>query len=177
MLRSDQARLWSRRNEVFGCARGGRQVYRNLAVHGGCFPDGCYLLRALSGRFAALIRGTAGRTGSFVSLRVNDLRNGRSRHRWQVDSGDARAGERTTTGAFDVVVNRRGSVAWTVDTDEKPSDQPPTTPRMYEVLRSDLSGEAVVLDASAEIDPNSLELAGSTLRWMNAGQARTAMLR
>ena len=173
ILRSERSRLFGARGRVYGCARGGERLFF-LTHRRGCFPDHCYLLRAIAGRFTALISGTSGRDGTSLTVRAVDLANGRRGHVWRSDSETAPPGQRYAYDALDLVVNGRGSLAWIIATTVSPSGGGSQSD--YRVLRSDGSGEAVLLDASDQIDPRSLELTGSTLRWINDGRARTATL-
>ena len=73
-----------------------------------------------------------------------------------------------------VVVKPNGHVAWTWNVQRLDADRR-VTPRIREVRKLDSHGDTLV-DASNDIDAQSLALTGSRLYWMKAGVPQTATL-
>lgn len=105
-----------------------------------------------------------------VDIRVLDLRTGRlrSRPRPVLSSPESREGEEQPK-VTDVQVEPHGAVAWIVF-------DPYLRPSGYEVRKTATRDRSVLLDSSDEIDPRSLSRCGHELRWINAGELRTAKL-
>jgi hypothetical protein len=82
-----------------------------------------------------------------------------------VDAGFVRAGWVT-----DLVVNRRGSVAWIAAEGRQREES-------FEVRRADVAGQSVLLDEGAKIAPRSLQPApGGEVSWLHGVRARYAPL-
>ena len=75
------------------------------------------------------------------------------------------AGAAPRSTVTDLVLRPTGSVAWVADDEGR---------RRVDALSS---GDFRTLDSGTGIDPDSLELQGSTLSWTNGGQEKTATLR
>jgi len=111
-----------------------------------------------------------------LRIRVISVRSGRDKSPpTGVDPGrgDGRVGRLQITGA--------GSVAWIVCPFSEPPDGNPnpacTGPGDRARLWKQEPGSGpVLLDDGTDIDPGSLGLRGSSLRWLRAGQPRTATL-
>jgi hypothetical protein len=72
--------------------------------------------------------------------------------------------------AVAIVVKSDGAVAWIAENEGAPAGA------RYEVHAADTSGSLRLLAWGAAIDPSSLRLAGSTLYWVQAGQAMSSSL-
>jgi hypothetical protein len=101
--------------------------------------------------------------GCVSALYVTDLRDG-SRREVKVSGGQFRGG-----GVEDLELKENGSVAWIESAFERGSRT------VEQVGALDTTGQRV-LDRGFRIERNSLTLTGSTLSWINAGQARSAVL-
>lgn len=97
------------------------------------------------------------------SVVVQDLRGGRPR---PVNATLSIAEVRS------LVLTPKGSAAWIATTFDPTGNILPS----YTVAKSERGAPPVALEASADVDPASLALAGSILYWLSAGSARTAAL-
>lgn len=82
-----------------------------------------------------------------------------------VDAGLIRLGT-----VSDLVVTRRGSVAWIVSRGRRGAES-------FEVHAAQASGPVSLLDQGPAIAPGSLRIAGSQVSWQDSTQRRTATLR
>jgi hypothetical protein len=172
---SRNARAFSRRTVVrgssvrrwYGCLHSRNRRY----VLGDVGPSGEFLDRVaplrLAGRFVGHANEFTASSGDAVGaiVVVRDLRTGAVRHRFENASDFARY------DVTDLEQRTSGSVAWIAATSPF---GPPTT--NYEVRAMSGSSERAVLDSGPGIEPRSLTLRGTTLRWRNAGAERSVTL-
>jgi hypothetical protein len=74
-----------------------------------------------------------------------------------------------------VVLKANGSIAWILHRCRF-GEHGPCTTQTYDVRKSDQTGDNLLVESSADIDPGSLGLSGSTLTWIRGGELRTAAL-
>jgi hypothetical protein len=82
----------------------------------------------------------------------------------------------STDGFFDVtslVVNRIGSVAYIDRNVASSPNYPDRKPATFHVYRG-VGGKRLQLDSGEDIDPESLTVVGSEVRWVRGGQPRSA---
>ena len=155
---------------AYGCAsRSGRRVLLEQDT------DPFHLSRfALSGHFVAY-QSAECPAGCATELFVVNLRTGHVHHETTATRSDVVAQQQLAFGvlADELLVNRRGSIAWTAgvcDVDENPCTQ--TT---EEVWGLGLLGMHR-LDAGHAVAPDSLTLKGPVATWTDAGVARSARI-
>jgi len=184
LARTGSVRVYKRGRDVAACYHRTGRVTALGQQPLNCFPDTCTFgpLRA-TGNAVAYGFGLSGRLGSQYILTVIDARSGR-RIRVARQGGGEYFGQPGTEAATlrDVELRRNGSIAWIaevqkfVETEAAEGRQPPT----LQVRRADRSvpgrGGSVLVDESGDIDPLSLMLSGTTLRWTRAGGLVTASL-
>jgi hypothetical protein len=103
-------------------------------------------------------------------VEVVDLRNGHTVHR--VPTGAPVTPSSTYSGVGPVVslvLKADGAVAWIAQDFERSKGAP-----YYDVEAADRGGGGRLLAAGANIDPNSLALAGKTLYWTESGRPFSA---
>jgi hypothetical protein len=107
--------------------------------------------------------------GTYAAIRVVDLRTGEQLHGIDTPRMEDLAPELLVT---DLVLRPNGNVAWIL-TKNRVLPRP-----VYDVYKHDPSApeRQRALDSSRAIDPNSLTLAGSTVRWSKRGVRRSATL-
>lgn len=178
---------------IFGCSRKLRySYYLGPALYGGgpSGSGGTYSI-TLAGPVIAYDFVENGVEQSSNEVRVLDSRTGRLidsvPHEFPITSDEVGRGE-----VKSIVLKSDGAVAWTTYTVEKGPDKinvcPPAPevcrggPRTYEwettysaVHILDRSGNRLAA-SGADIEPNSLALAGSTLYWMEGGKPMSAVL-
>ncbi|HEX6584644.1 MAG TPA: hypothetical protein VF056_13665 [Thermoleophilaceae bacterium] len=128
----------------------------------------------LAGPFVAFFSGgCANCTWDQWSVQVRDLRDG---------SLASRPDVRSFTRLSDLELKANGSVAWTLERialgpDGQPLGYPSEPPviETREVWALDSHGQRL-LDSGPELVPDSLEINGSTLYWLNGTIARSAIL-
>jgi hypothetical protein len=157
------------RTRIHGCAYG-REPYlvgtEELCKGVRCGgPQG----EVLAGPLVAYEEGGGGEIFNRYFVMVRDLRTGRVVRKLPTGTptkpptSPLSAGIGPTTA---IVVKPDGAVAWIVETGY---------PSEYQVHAVDSSGSRT-LASGTDIDPSSLALAGSTLYWMQNGQAMSAPL-
>jgi hypothetical protein len=122
----------------------------------------------LRGRFVGFAYKYAGPTDDFyAAVRVVDLRTGRLAHNIFSPGGE----DAYSPDVSDLVLRPNGNVAWIVTPRRR--DVQPT----YSVYKSDPSDSRRQRELdSGNIDPLSLTLAGSSIRWVKDGLPRSATL-
>ena len=126
---------------------------------------------SVAGRFVAWAQTNFyGHTSAYFSIRTIDTRSGKVVRSWRVPRGPDYC---ESYDARNVVVNDRGSMAWTVSHYKCAPTGSYTT---YEVWRSESRSTKVQLDFGQDLDPKSLTLDGNTLSWVRGEQTYTASL-
>ncbi len=156
---------------IFGCAYGHRRSYYlgaplpNVGTSSGIVG---IRLETLSGAMVAYEYGVAGPSGSYQSVIVRNLSNGRMRKLVTGAAIHPEPGFHGIGPARAIVVKSDGAVAWIVETNSTPS-------REYAVEAVDSTGTRLLAE-SAGINPSSLALTGSTLYWTQSGKPISTVL-
>ena len=125
----------------------------NFEDNGGGEWDGVYGF-VVAGRFAAYEDALCDRTDCTGSIKVLDIASREMVHRARIPVGEG--------SFFALILNRRGSIAWTRGTTVWKCDRP----------------KCVLLDRSRELRQNSLTLHHRALRWKHSdGTAYSATLK
>ncbi len=183
VLRTSSARIFRKGNDVYGCHRGPRRVFRlgtdlppeEILAEAGVRP--VRVAGPLVG-YSYFLRDPRGRFFSSQSLRVRDLRDGRTLRLIDYSDPPDATVFRTVP---DLEVKANGSLAWIFEYGALgPGGE---VIRRYEVRTADgaLGKRAQsanhVIDPGPDIAPESLTLRGSTLSWVRNGQVVSAPLR
>jgi len=110
----------------------------------------------------------------FATVNVMNLRTGRHRFRASASSVPE-ADDRRTEDVTDLVLKRNGATAWIVVVGGSTLEGQPI--RLRQVHARDGAGARVLDSGPDAIQPQSLELSGSTVSWTGEGGGRTATLR
>jgi hypothetical protein len=124
----------------------------------------------LAGPYVAYACGGNWSHGCWSGVRVVDLRDGSPHRSPQMPTWAFQAPFVSGPAPADVELKDNSSVAWIIA--DLHAGGPPGA---REVGALDTSGQRL-LDSGPNLDPQSLELNGSTLTWVNAGVSRTATL-
>ena len=173
LLANEQVQLFLKRSTLYGCSNARKRAVRITTGLGrrcarieGCGPLGPV---SLGGRYVTYGFNQQTRQGSAGELFVLDLSTRRKVRKWR--DGDL-AGLGPTAVVASAVVAPNGRVAWVTVTSNVP------TGRRIDVHIDAGQGDQVVDTAVAEIDPQSLALAGSgAVYWTHSGEPRMASLR
>ena len=161
-------RVFRARGEVFGCRRAANRAYVIGHGDGECQNNDLVDSAVVAGNLAALNVRTCSLYGSSSSVHLVNLRDGRGRFA---------AAPLSTTGtdaSYDairgMVLTATGRFAWIGVRVSRGAIV------AAEVRRRGhgSTGRAIVLDCGAGIDPRSLRLRGSQVRWRDNGVARSA---
>jgi hypothetical protein len=149
-------------DRLFGCSYKTGKRFRIAATEPGVDGYGPW---ALHGRFVAFGHypacGVCADEGNFA-VRWDAV--ARRERFWELDFDD----DGKVTRVTDIVVNRRGRVAWIARDRRAPDDIQ---------VQAESGGRApAVLDSGADIAPRSLAISGSTLYWTKAGVPQSARL-
>lgn len=165
VVKTREAVVFTKGSFVYGCLATVGTV-RRLPDEGGGIdltpPDG----PVLSGRYVAYATFGSAIGDEFDRLYVYDLKLGR---RFLVEGSNFIRG---------IVLKRNGSVAWIEGSTVAPADPDQPVYQVRKVGNEERQG-AVLLDRSADIDPDSLTMAADRLSvsWVRGGTTRSAPLR
>ena len=162
--------MYASGGSAYGCARGGHGRVR-LGNRRSCIGSPRVGPVTVVGVLTAYGLETCGvDTGSTV-VDVRRLTDGKQVRRASAAGPLGPLGPESYETVESLALVKSGSVAWIVSTNSLATHQ-----RSVEVRRADAHGNAL-LDSGAAIAMHSLRLTGSTLRWRDGGQTRTAALR
>lgn len=123
----------------------------------------------LNGRFLAYQRTHVYfRAGTSFTIEVRDVRTRRRTRSVNATPDEGGSMSSPGDGVRDLVVTRRAALAWI-------AKNPYAAGPRLQVRRADTTGETL-LDSGDEIAPSSLKLSGSTVRWRNGSEEKSAQL-
>lgn len=164
---SRSARVYAVGRVVYGCAAGGGGRRVALGMTNLCIRSVQVQAVTVSGRLAAFGAESCGvDTGSSV-VQVRRLTDGRTLFTHPAANS---AGPESYTNVTAIVADRTGDVAWVVHSS--------SIVRHAQSTAVFAAAGATVhrLDAGSAIDPGSLRLSGTTVRWQNGSRRRSGRL-
>jgi len=180
VVRSPSVRVFKKGDDVYGCHRGPRKVFRlgtDFSPETAGAEVGVRPVRVV-GPLVGYSYFIRGRGASRQSLRVRDLRDGRTLRLIDYSDPEAATVSRRVT---DLELSSTGSLAWIVA--YVSSTRAGTSTTRYEVRRAKgplgrtPQRADELIDPGPDIAPQSLTVRDGTLSWMRSGQVVSAPLR